>query len=308
MKHLPVNSSAFQNVLCRYDNFIRAKGYKQGKNRMLQSCVQEFLFFLETLDIRSINDVKSQHIMAYQTYIRERPNQRLSGGLSESMIRHHIFSLRLLFDFLLAIGEIDHSPVRNSKFQFGHHKERSICTVEEIKEIYNACTLQKERALIGIAYGCGLRRTEIQNLNITDIHFHRGFLIVREGKNQKSRSIPMPNQSIIDVKKYIYNERMDELDPMKKDHINALFLNSCGRRMNGDKLNLLIQDSIKKTENPKLIEKKLSLHCFRHSIATHLTDNGASLEFIQQLLGHSSIDTAHIYAKRRKQQMKVLSQ
>jgi site-specific recombinase XerD len=275
---------------------------------MLQSCVQEFLFFLETLHLRSINEVKGPHILAYQAYIRERPNQRLPGGLSESMIRHHIFSLRLLFDFLLALGEIDHSPVRNSKFQFGKHKERSICTVEEIKEIYNACTLQKERALIGIAYGCGLRRTEIQNLNITDIHFHRGFLVVREGKNQKSRSIPMPNQTILDIKKYIYDERMGEVNPIRKDHINALFLNSCGRRMNGNKLNLMIQESIRKTENPNLKEKKLSLHCFRHSIATHLTDNGASLEFIQQLLGHSSIDTAHIYAKRRKQQMKVMNQ
>ncbi|PLX01112.1 MAG: hypothetical protein C0594_14415 [Marinilabiliales bacterium] len=57
-----------------------------------------------------------------------------------------------------------------------------------------------------------------------------------------------------------------------------------------------------------IVNKKITLHSLRHSIATHLIDNGATIEFVQEFLGHSEIDTAHIYAKRRKQKLKIISQ
>ena len=78
--------------------------------------------------------------------------------------------------------------------------------------------------------------------------------------------------------------------------------------MQGQYLLDLLKEIIQRTQNPELLRKEITLHCLRHSIATHLMDNGASIEFIQQLLGHAEIDTAHLYSKRRKQQMNILSQ
>jgi len=308
MKHLPLNTPHFEFLCKDFDTFVKAKGYRQGKGSQNQSCVREFLFFVESKGFTTIQHVKAPQIVDYYEYLRERPNQRRDGGLSESMIRHHLYALRLFFDHLVDANELDSSPARLPKFQLGKHKERNLCTVEEIKQMYGVCKDKTERALLGIAYGCGLRRTEIQNLNTTDVLLHKGVLIVREGKNGKSRTVPISDSVIKDLKEYIIYERSKSFTSKNFEDTPAFFLNKIGKRKAGDKHNNLLREIIHRTQNPELMRKEITLHCLRHSIATHLMDNGASIEFIQQLLGHAEIDTAHLYAKRRKQQMKILSQ
>ena len=224
------------------------------------------------------------------------------------MIRHHLFSMRLFFDYLLETGEIQSSPARLPKFQIGKANERNICTVEEILQLYAACETKRDKALLSIAYGCGLRRTEIQNLNTTDVLLHKGMLIVREGKGNKSRTVPLSNNVIKDLKEYLIYERAKYFLQNNFEDTPAFFINNTGTRMLGDKLNGRLKELILKTNNAKLIRKEITLHCLRHSIATHLIDKGASIEFVQQLLGHAEIDTAHLYSKRRKQQLKIKSQ
>lgn len=308
MKHLPLNNPHFESLYKDFDVFVIAKGYRQASGSQLQSCVREFLFYIEIQGFTTIQQVKAPQIVGYYDYLRERPNQRRDGGLSESMIRHHLYSLRLFFDHLVDAGELDSSPARLPKFQLGKYKERNLCTIEEIKQMYEVCKNKKERALLGIAYGCGLRRSEIQNLNTTDVLLHKGVLIVREGKNSKSRTVPISDNVIKDLKEYVIHERSKDFTAKNYEESPSFFLNKIGKRMAGDKHNNALREIIHRTQNPELIRKEITLHCLRHSIATHLMDNGASIEFVQQLLGHAEIDTAHLYSKRRKQQMKILSQ
>ncbi len=308
MKHLPLNHQPFETLYKDFNTFIQAKGYRLGKSQMLQSCVREFLFFIEIQGYTQIREIKALQIVSYIDYLRERPNQRREGGLSESMIRHHLYALRLFFDHLIDAEELESSPARLPKFQFGKNKERSLCTVEEMKQIYAACKNSKEKALLGIAYGCGLRRSEIQNLNTGDVLLHKGILLVREGKNNKSRNVPIPDSVIKDLKEYIIYERSQNVEKNYSEESPSFFLNKYRKRMSGDKHNRALQEIILRTGNPELIRKEITLHCLRHSIATHLMDNGSSIEFVQQLLGHSEIDTAHLYSKRRKQQLKITSQ
>jgi site-specific recombinase XerD len=270
---------------------------------MIQACVREFLFFIETKGFITVLQIKTSEIIAYYEYIRERPNQRKEGGLSDSMIRHHLYSLRLFFDYLLDVGEIESSPARLPKFQFGKYKERNICTVEEIKELYDACESKRDKAILSIAYGCGLRRSEIQNLNTTDILLHKGMLLVRLGKNSKSRSVPLSNNVIKDLKEYLIYERAKYFTQNNFEASPSFLINNQGNRMNGAMLNYRLKELIKRTNNYALQQKEITLHCLRHSIATHLIDMGANIEFVQSLLGHSEIDTAHLYSKRRKQQL-----
>jgi len=308
MKHLPIYNEQYIRLYKEYDVFIVAKGYGRGKPVCYQSNVREFLFFIEAKGLSDIQEVKAMEIMAYYDYIRERPNQRKGGGLSESMIRGHLFALRLFFDYLLETGAIESSPVSLPKFQYGKYNERNICTVEEIKQIYAICNTKRERALISIAYGCGLRRSEIHLLNTTDIQFQKGMLLVREGKYNKSRTVPIPDYAIRDLKEYIINERSKYFRSGNFENTPAFFINDDGRRMSGNVLNRLLKDIIQRTCNPELHRKQITLHCLRHSIATHLLDNGADIEFVQKFLGHSEIDTAHIYSKKRKIKQKILSQ
>src|SRR5688572_12942526 len=109
MKHLPLINEQFVQIHRDFLQFVRVRAYSRGKNEMLPACAREFLFFTENRDILDIRDVKVKDIIAYYEYIRERPNQRRGGGLSDSMIRHHLFTLRVLFDYLLDVGMINSS-------------------------------------------------------------------------------------------------------------------------------------------------------------------------------------------------------
>ena len=308
MLGLPLHNKYFESLYKDFNVFVLAKNYRQGKGKMIQACTREFLFFIETKGFVTIQQIKASEIIAYYEYIRERPNQRKEGGLSDSMIRHHLFALRTFFDYLLDAGEIESSPARIPKFLLAKTKERNICSIEEIKQLYDACGSKRDRAILALAYGCGLRRSEISKLNTTDILIHKGTLLVREGKFKKSRTIPLSNNVITDLKEYLIYERAKYFSQNNYEESNAFLINDVGRRMLGDRVNDHLKIMIQKTNNAELLRKDITLHCLRHSIATHLLDKGATIEFVRDLLGHVEIDTAHLYSKRRKQRINLYNQ
>ncbi|MFA6925293.1 MAG: tyrosine-type recombinase/integrase [Bacteroidales bacterium] len=307
MKHLPIYNQTYENYYKEFNSFIKTKGYSRCNNSMYPSCVREFLFFIESRQIDEIKKITATEIIAYHEYLMERPNQRRGGGLSDSMIKNNLFSLRLFFDYLLDTDVIDSSPARLPKFTLKRFKERNILTLEEVKQLYNVCESRKDRAIISLAYGCGLRRSELEKLDTSDVHLQKGVVIIRDSKNHKSRAIPLSDNVLKDLKEYVLNERMNYIQ-LDKTPTHALFINELGLRKRGADINKRLKQLIEKTQNPEILKKEITLHCLRHSIATHLLDNGATIEFVQHFLGHSNIDTAHIYSKKRKQRIKILSQ
>ncbi|MFA6924709.1 MAG: tyrosine-type recombinase/integrase [Bacteroidales bacterium] len=307
MKHLPIYNPVFENYYKEFYSFIKTKGYSRGKDSMYPSCVREFLFFIESKQVSEIKEITAKEIIAYHEYLLERPNQRRGGGLSDSMIKSHLFSLRLFFDFLLDTDVVDSSPARLPKFVLKKYKERNILTLEEIKQLYNACETRQDKAMLSLAYGCGLRRSELEKLDASDVHIQKGVVVIRDSKNHKSRTIPLSDNVLKDLKEYIIYERMKYIN-INTTPEHALFINQWGRRKKGDDMNERLKQLIERTQNPEILRKEITLHCLRHSIATHLLDNGATIEFVQHFLGHSNIDTAHIYSKRRMQRLKILSQ
>jgi integrase/recombinase XerD len=305
MKHLPLNTIEFERLYSDFADFIRLKGYSRGKNTCYASNVREFLFFVESRGTNEVKKVVAIDVVEYYEYLRERPNQRREGGLSESMIRGHLFSLRLFFDYLMDMGEVTASPAHLPKLTIGKCNQRQILTITEIKEVDKACNTKIEKALIAIAYGCGLRRTEIELLDTNDVLLHKGILIVRDGKGGKSRTIPLSDGGVKTLKEYIIDERPSLLTNESMESAPAFFINKVGTRMTGQYLNDLLKEIITRTQNPAILSKNITLHCLRHSIATHLLDNGAEIEFVQEFLGHSEMDTSTLYSKRRKQRFNL---
>ena len=308
MEHFVLSNSEYLKLLSDFNTFIVVRGYGNGKPVPYQLNLKEFLFFLSSQNINRIQKVKANHIISYYEYLTKRPNLRRPGLLSSSTIKSHLFTLRIFFDYLLKTDVIEKSPAHLPKFQWGEYSERNICTVEEIKQLFAACESNRDRAILNIAYGCGLRRTEMQNLNATDVQLHKGVLLVREGKGNKPRSIPLSDPLIKDLKKYFFHERSIYFSENSIKNISSFFINNRGSRMSGHYLNERLKKIINRTNDNALIDKKITLHCLRHSVATHLIDNGASIEFVQYILGHSLIDTAHLYSKHRKQQLNVKTQ
>jgi site-specific recombinase XerD len=299
MKHLPIYNPQLESHCKEFKKMVVTKGYKSADT--LANHIQEFLFFIETIHLEQISYVKAKHIIAYYEYLNERPNQRRGGTLSDSAVNIHLFALRLFFDYLLDTNQIQSSPARIPKFTRAPYVERNAATIEEIKLIYNQTTSKFERALLALAYGCGLRRMEITKLNISDIDFQNGMLTVRSGKNGKTRAVPLSNNVLKDLKEYLVSQRSKQINCEQNKLPAAFLLDDKGERIKADRLNERIKKLVKATNNQLLIKKNITLHCLRHSIATHLLDKGASIEFVQSFLGHQLLDTTHIYSKKRKQ-------
>lgn len=306
MKFLTIHNYNFEKLYREFFAMLNTKGYRDAEYGKYSYEVREFLFFIENKGISDLKEVLAVDIIAYYEYLKERPNQVRGGTLSNSSLSRHLFSLKLFFGFLMDIGELDNSPVDLSSIKIKKAGERSVCSIEEIQQLYKACENRRDIAIMSLAYGCGLRRSEIQKLNVSDVLFHKGILLVREGKYAKSRTVPLSDKVLKDLREYVIYERPKYFQGGSRDTLEAFFVDKRGERMKTFRFNLRLKEIIQRTMNPELIRKEISLHCLRHSIATHLIDNGAKIEFVQKLLGHSGMDTTHIYSKKRRQQLKIM--
>lgn len=147
---------------------------------------------------------------------------------------------------------------------------------------------QRNRAIIEMLYGCGLRVSELINLKISDLYFDDGFIRVI-GKGNKQRLVPISDYTIKYINLYTTTIRVHI--PIKEDFQDFLFLNRRGKNLT----RVMIFTIVKELSIIAGIKKTISPHTFRHSFATHLLKNGADLRAIQLMLGHESITTTEIY-------------
>lgn len=269
-------------------------GYAKTSVNMLPNCLGEFLKFTS----KALYSIAAKDILAYYAYLQERPNQRRAGGLSESFIYQHIYSLKLFFGWQLETGQLEVNPISSLSFPTPHSPAREILTREEITELYEATTTLKEKAVLALFYGCGLRRTEGQQLNLKDIHFREQLLYVRAGKGNKRRVIPLSGQVKQDLLQYVQYAR----EPSEGE--TALVTNHKGRRTSGNTYNRLLKQVLSRT----CIEKTISLHCLRHSIATHLLECGLSVEYVRDFLGHKHLESTQVYTHIQNQQIWNINQ
>jgi len=138
--------------------------------------------------------------------------------------------------------------------------------------------------MLDLCYGCGLRRSEALNVKVDDVNFDRKIIHVRQGKNYKDRFVPMSQKVYDGVKLFVYqyhrcfNKRKGYIYPFGADAL-------------AEALEMLVKQS----DCESIKEKQPTLHTLRHSIATHLLQNGMNIEHIARFLGHSSLETTQLY-------------
>ncbi|WP_277017318.1 tyrosine-type recombinase/integrase [Flavobacterium lindanitolerans] len=293
-----IQSPASQDHFQDYETYIKAKAFK-GKS--YTAPVKEFLIWMEDFGIASVKQITSVEMLRYYEYLIERPNQRRPGGLSGTTIKMHMLCLSFFLDSLLRNDQIE-KAFFIPRFSSDDQKPRNVLTVDEIKILYGIAENQLERALLSVAYGCGLRRSEMESLNVSDVQLSIGMLIVRSGKGGKRREVPMSDSVLQAVQGYVREYRCQFV---QKPSETAFFLNTKGNRMCGDSLNKRLKKIIERTKSQTIIDKEITLHCLRHSIAHHLSENNAGIDFIRDFLGHSFIDTAYIYAIKNKHRISI---
>lgn len=275
-----------------YKTYLQELGYSKSSVNMLPACVKEFLTYTNTTEAKELNQGQ---IQSFYEYLQNRKHKRKSTALSETFISHNIYALKVFFSWLEQTAQIKYNPISNLKFKRPKPNTREPLSKKEITELFESAINSKEIAILHLFYSCGLRRTEAENINTSDIHFSKNLLYVREGKGAKRRVIPI-NEGI---KKALENYYNTEREKISED---VFIFNRNKQRMKGEQYNRILKMILQRTE----INKEITLHHLRHSIATHLLENGLSIEFVRDFLGHSHLEATQIYAKVFNHQLKKL--
>lgn len=296
---------------CQYQKRL---GYVPKSYSARFNYTAEFLHWLECNGSTDIASIAPQQVNEYYKYICTRPSKKDGGALSPKTTHSHMRIVKDLFEMLLQQQQIKANPCSVLKFYYPKEDDqsntRNAATQQEIQQLYEAAQTAQERAILSLAYGCGLRAAELENCNIEDIKLHQKILIVPKGKGNKRRVIPLSNGVVKDLSNYYYNER-EALTTGKDYELNnnnskAFMLHSRGGRMQDETYNKYLKRIIKRTGNKELQEKQITIHHLRHSIATHLLEKGIAVEQVRLFLGHSQLETTQIYTHINKQQLQNL--
>ena len=277
-------SEAIEN----YANYLRFE--KNASENTIEAYVS---------DLQKLQDFAEQNLMnitpitiSYE-HLQEFLYQISKINYSERTQARWISSIKGFFGFLLEdeLREDNPSALLETP-KLGLYLPDTL-SLEEIEKLISATEentdlAKRNRCMIEVLYGCGLRVSELTELQISNINFKENYLKI-QGKGDKVRFVPLADYTADFIKNYINNIRSKQ--KINPKHSDILFLNSRGAQISRQMVFLIIKEIVRKAD----IQKNISPHTFRHSFATHLLQNGADLRFIQEMLGHSSITTTEIY-------------
>ena len=237
-----------------------------------------------TLDVTA---TKPQHINRYFSALS-------AQGRKPATLARKLSAAKQFFDYLVGRGVVKQNPTTGYRAPRIARYHPDYLSVEEIERIIAVCDLDKslatrDRAVIELLYGCGLRISELLDLKIGSLETEAGFIRVI-GKGNKQRLVPIGKFAIEAVRKYLDSSERARVPGDSSRHI---LVNRTGRRMSRVGLwkavrKLVVRAGVTKTVTP---------HTFRHSFATHMLAGGADLRTVQEMLGHADISTTEIYTQ-----------
>ena len=282
--------------------------YNQETIKTRKRNIKEFLLYLERCNITTIETITDYKAKRFKRYLKRRENKLYGSGLMNASINVGISSVNKFFEYLQQTGK---PTPENLEYVEERYKPRNILNLQEINLLYETthqthhfastetkakqeAVSQRDRAMLSIYYGCGLRKSEGTNLVVNDILSERKLIHVRKGKGSKERHVPVTGKNLNHISEYLQNGRTF-LQANSESETDSFFINQYGTACSDQALTARLKRLIKNSGNAVLQGKKPSLHSLRHSIATHLLQQGMEIEMIQKFLGHSSLESTQIY-------------
>jgi integrase/recombinase XerD len=281
-----------------FSQWLRILNFEPTSQRDMPKILTEFLMYLEVRHCNRPHDIQQEHLKKYLDYLHERPSKTRAGAISLNYIRKHLQVIRKFSRYLTESGHESFTVKLRIKGKSTNVK--CILTPAEISRLYEAAKDDimgmRDKAILALYYGCGLRKNEGVNINVKDILLDKELVYVRKGKGYKERYVPLAGTGKTDLENYILYAR-PHLSGDKKDE--ALLLSVNGIRLTGYTAYICLQ----KLKQVAGITKPAGLHILRHSIASHLLHSGMKLEQIQRFLGHSSMESTQIYTHLKHEQV-----
>jgi integrase/recombinase XerD len=290
-------NTSYQALIEHYAQWLQTLGFSKSIVYGYPKSIYYFLQFLEQKSIHKIHLITQKTINDYIVHLQSRENLRKRGALSIAHLNKSFDALDKFIEFLNQHSK--NTTIIPTNYRISIDKTEYIQSIkylskEEIKQLYESVPNLFRRMsfkdreprhalatlILDLCYGCGLRKSEAYNLEINDIDFDKKLIFIQQGKGYKDRYIPI-NETIYNrLKLFIYQHRRC----FKTNHKRAFPF---------DKGTMV--HYFKSMREIAEINPNAGLHSLRHSIATHLLQNGMKIEQISKFLGHSSLDSTQIY-------------
>ena len=305
-----LHSQQFKTLEISFIHWLRTLGYSESTIITRKRSIREFLLYLERCGISSMDQAARDKTKRFVRYLKRRENKLSAGGLMNASINVGISSVNKFFEYLRQSGIVTMVP-DNLGYVEELYKTRGVLSLQEISSLYEATYMQKwfarsetkeyqgaiqqrDRAMLGVYYGCGLRKSEGTNLTVSDILIERKLIFVRKGKGCKERYVPVTGGNLNYITEYLQDGR-DLLLNKAQTCTETFFINQFGSSCSDQALSARLDRLVKNSGSPGLQSKRPTLHTLRHSIATHLLQSGMEIEMIQKFLGHASLESTQIY-------------
>ena len=269
------------NLISEFINYIEIeKGLSENTSQAYRRDITAFVDFCDT----EINNITKIHVNSFILHLKEEK-------LSQTSISRKISALKSFFKWACANEYVKTNPISFIEpAKLPKHLPKVLST-SDIINLTNLDLKLSDKVIIELLYSCGLRVSELCNLEINNINLKAQHIICF-GKGSKERIIPFGDYAKNILEKYL--EYRDSLNTQTK----KLLIQEDGRETNRQDIYRIIHSL------GKLLNKDISPHTLRHTFATHLLDNGADLRIVQELLGHSDVSTTQLYTHISKKRLK----
>ncbi len=283
-----------EELFTKFCNYLKSR--KKVSDSTLQSYkhdIHQFMVFVRSSGIESITEVDAKLIEKYLNLLHKEK-------LSDATIARNLSCLRTFFKYMITSKQITFDPTIGIKNKKAVHKLPNVMTDEEVEALLiqpNLMTAKgkRDKAMLEVLYATGMRVSELIALSIHDVNLDVGYIITGQ-HTKKERFIPLYQLAVKAISDYVEFARPSfHRDETPSD---ALFLNATGQAMSRQGFWKIIKAYTKSAK----IEKDITPITLRHSFATHLLKNGADLNTIKDMLGHSTITSTKVYAKVLKKQ------
>ena len=290
-KPIALESAEYKLLLQSFTEWLQLLNYSPLSIPALTRSVYEFLQYQELNGKPSLEQLAASDANSFIELLQTQTGQRSGKPLSNGHINKQIQSLKLLSKYIRQSGK---SAIGFNLQRLDERRSKPVwLTKNEIKQLCEAIPDTvlgiRDRAMLAVYYGCGLRLNEGASLEVNDIDQARKVLHVRKGKLYKERLVPIADKNFEEIKLYLDYWRPQLLQNKKHNY----FFVDANRGHPMQKQSLYVR--IKHLARNAKLKKKIGTHTLRHSIATHLLQSGMKLERIQQFLGHSNLDSTQLY-------------
>lgn len=286
-------TSPLESLMHEHLQALQVKNYSEHtiRNRLVH--IRYFIAWAHEHGLREPVEITRPVLERYQRYLffyRKKNGEPLSFRSQHA----RLVPLRVWFKWMTRQNYILHNPASEIDLpRLGRTLPKNILSVAEVEHVMVQPNVAeviglRDRAILETIYSTGLRRLEMVNLKLFDLHCDRGLVCVRQGKGHKDRYVPIGERATAWLNKYLQESRPQlalEPDDM------TVFLTAEGEPFSRDHLTFVVREHIVAAK----IGKVGACHLLRHTMATHMHENGADIRFIQQILGHEDIKTTQIY-------------